>query len=291
MSSQNVSTTLVYMAYNTSTGAYVTGDQANHTLKLVKDGTEASPNNASVEVDSVNAPGAYKLTLTAAETQFGTVWLGGKSSTANVIIIPITATFELLPTALDANGMVKADVEDIAGTALATHAPGMMPSDVRDIVGAAVSTSAAQLGVNTVNIAGQAAALDANNRVKVDVDDWNGTAVGALPTNFSILAIDGTGNVSTTSNIKKNAASNAFMFVMTNPNSVPPNAPFAGLTVSGLVSIDGLPFQSLTNGVVEIGQGAYKINLAAADTNGNHLLFQFTATNANTLFLEVITQP
>lgn len=111
------------------------------------------------------------------------------------------------------------------------------------------------------------------------------------PANFNILSIDSNGNIATTSNIKKNTASNGFSFVMTNPNGNPPNSPFAGLTVSGSVSIDGAVFQNLTNSVVEIGQGAYKINLAAADTNGNHLLFQFTATNANTLFLEIITQP
>lgn len=138
MSSQGVSTTAVYMAYNTSTGGYQTGDVGNHTLRLIKDGTEAAPTNAPSEVDSTNAPGAYKLTMTAAETQFGTVWIGGKSSTANVILIPITLTFEILPTALDGNGNVKADVVDIAG--------------------AAVNPSAAQLGVNLVQIAASASA-------------------------------------------------------------------------------------------------------------------------------------
>lgn len=94
MSSQGVATTAVYLAFNTSTGAYVTGDVSNHTLKLVKDGTEASPTNSPSEVDSTNAPGAYKLALTTAETSYGTVWIGGKSSTSSVIIIPITLTFE-----------------------------------------------------------------------------------------------------------------------------------------------------------------------------------------------------
>jgi hypothetical protein len=197
MSSQGVATTIVYMAYNTSTGAYVTGDQANHTLKLVKDGTEASPTNSSAEVDSTNTPGAYKLALTAAETNFGTVWLGGKSSTANVIIIPITVTFEILPTALDANGFVKADVEDIAG--------------------ATVATGTAQLGINVVNWRGGAVpAVTVTGVPKVDVADWLGTAVTAAtagipdvntknknnaaaltdPTNFGSLGISAGGHIS-----------------------------------------------------------------------------------------------
>lgn len=138
MSSQGTSVTLVYMAYNTSTGAYVTGDVANHTLKLVKDGTEASPTNSPSEVDATNAKGAYKLVLTSAETSFNVVWLGGVSSTANVIIIPTQISFELLPTAapnasgglltfgtgagqmnVDGAGNVSSNLQKILGTASA----------------------------------------------------------------------------------------------------------------------------------------------------------------------------
>lgn len=198
MSSQGVATTLVYMAYNTSTGAYVTGDVANHTLKLVKDGTEASPTNSPAEVDATNTPGAYKLALTAAETNFGTVWLGGKSSTANVILIPITSTFEILPTAL----------------------------------------------------------------------------VG--------------GGVSTGSNIKKNTAQNNFMFVMTLSSN---NAPATGVVVGGFVYQDGGAQQSLTNSVTELSNGVYQVNLAAADTNCNHMLLRFTGANCNDRIIEIITVP
>lgn len=53
-------------------------------------------------------------------------------------------------------------------------------TDLESIVEVAVSTSTAQLGVNTVNIAGQAAALDANNLLKVDVEDWKAGVVPAV---------------------------------------------------------------------------------------------------------------
>ena len=48
------------------------------------------------------APGLYKITITATEAQcnFGTIC--GKSSTANVSIIPMSITFENLPTAVPA---------------------------------------------------------------------------------------------------------------------------------------------------------------------------------------------
>jgi hypothetical protein len=61
----------------------------------------------------------------------------------------------------------------VAGAAL-------VKSDVTDIAGAAVNTAAAQLGVNVVNIAGQAAALDINNLLKVDVEDWKAGVVPAV---------------------------------------------------------------------------------------------------------------
>lgn len=306
MSSQNVGTTLVYMAYNTSTGAYTTGDALNHTLKLVKDGTEASPTNSPSEVDSTNTPGAYKLTLTAAETQFGTVWLGGKSSTSNVIIIPITVTFEILPTALSGSN-VKADAQAINAVSTSsvttvnanvgttqpinftgTAGAALVKTDVTDIATVAVSTSTAQLGVNVVNIAGSAAALDANNRLKVDVDDWNGTTVGALPGNFSFLSINGSGAVSTQSNVKKNTAQSNFLFVMTNSTT---HVPQSGLTVAATRSLDGASFAPCANAVSEVGNGTYQINLAATDTNANHIMLRFTASSSDDLNIELITVP
>lgn len=136
MPSQGVSTAVVYLAYNTSTGAYVTGDVANHTIRLVKDGSEATPFYNPSEVDATNLPGAYRQGISVTETTFSTVVAGGKSSTANVILIPITLTFEVLPLALDANGNVKSDMEDIRG--------------------ATVSTTIAQVGTNLVSISGTA---------------------------------------------------------------------------------------------------------------------------------------
>jgi hypothetical protein len=57
-----------------------------------------------------------------------------------------------------------------------TGGSALIKSDMQDIAGSAVSASTAQLGVNVVNIAGQGAALDGNNLLKVDVEDIKGTA-------------------------------------------------------------------------------------------------------------------
>ena len=90
------------------------------------------------------------------------------------------------------------------------------------------------------------------------------------------------------SNIKKNAASR-LSFTMTDSTN---HNPATGATVSGSVSIDGAAFTSLTNTpATEISNGDYTIALAAADTNGNSLLFRFTATSCDDVNIFLLTQP
>jgi hypothetical protein len=87
MALKNQALILVYRAWNASTGLPVTGDSANHTLRLIRDGVAAAPTNAPAEVDATNAPGEYSLSLTAAEMNANSVTLSGKSATANVVIL------------------------------------------------------------------------------------------------------------------------------------------------------------------------------------------------------------
>ena len=84
----------MYHAVDESTGAYKTGDVANHTLRYIKDGVSSAPTNSPAEVDATNAPGAYKLVLTNAETNATLGYVVGKSSTANVQIRPVVIYYE-----------------------------------------------------------------------------------------------------------------------------------------------------------------------------------------------------
>lgn len=102
------------------------------------------------------------------------------------------------------------------------------------------------------------------------------------------INIDGSGNVPIVSNVKKNTASSGFMFVMTNAST---GAPMTGLTVTSQVAIDGGAFASTTNAVSEISNGWYKLNLAAADVNGNHIALRFSSAGANDTDIEIVTQP
>lgn len=78
---------ITYWAWNVSTNQPITGDAANHTIKLVQDGTEAAATNAPAEISAANEAGKYKLHLTAGDMNFNVISPGGKSSTANVVLI------------------------------------------------------------------------------------------------------------------------------------------------------------------------------------------------------------
>lgn len=81
--------TLSYLAWNTSTNTPQTGDEGNHTLRIIKDGVESTPAGSPSEIDATNLRGVYSITLTANEMQADALTFGGISGTANVEIIPI----------------------------------------------------------------------------------------------------------------------------------------------------------------------------------------------------------
>jgi hypothetical protein len=117
MPSRGQSLTVSFVAWDNTANVGKTGDAANFTLRWVKDGTSAAPTNTATEVDSTNAPGLYKLTLTSTECtcDFGT--LAGKSSTSGISILPISVSFEQLPTAApNANGGLP--ILSVSGTTL-----------------------------------------------------------------------------------------------------------------------------------------------------------------------------
>ena len=69
-----------------------TGDKAQFTLKLVKDGVLDGVDGSITEVDATNAPGMYWVPLTAAENTGSMITLCGVSSTSGVTIHPISWT-------------------------------------------------------------------------------------------------------------------------------------------------------------------------------------------------------
>lgn len=94
MAIKNQALTVCYVAWDTSANAGKTGDVANHTLKVITDGAAATPSNSPAEIDATNAPGVYKIALTADEMNGDAVTLAGKSSIASIVIIPVQVATE-----------------------------------------------------------------------------------------------------------------------------------------------------------------------------------------------------
>lgn len=92
---------------------------------------------------------------------------------------------------------------------------------------------------------------------------------------------------------KKNQALAAFPFLMV--SKADHTTPLRGLTITSLVSINGGTPQPTLNNAVELNgdlmPGMYIINLDAADTNGNTLVYTFMNPAADTRSIAVITQP
>lgn len=79
--------TITYLAWNYTTQTGQTDDAGNHTLRLIKSGIESTPGATPSEVDAVNTPGIYSLSLSPAEFA-GFTTLAGKSSTSGVSLVP-----------------------------------------------------------------------------------------------------------------------------------------------------------------------------------------------------------
>ena len=87
--------------------------------------------------------------------------------------------------------------------------------------------------------------------------------------------------------IEKNVAYPNFKFILrSSSNHI---TPMTGLTVTAQRSIDSGAFAACTNSVIEISNGAYYINLSASDLNGTSIMYFFSATGADSVFIVVKT--
>lgn len=103
------------------------------------------------------------------------------------------------------------------------------------------------------------------------------------------ILVDASGGVALSSILKKNTAISGFTFVMTDSTT---HAPATGKTVTAQRSLDGAAFATGTLGsVTEIAGGFYKIDLPAADLNGNVVALRFTATGCDDLPITLLMEP
>jgi hypothetical protein len=151
-------------AVDATTGLPKTGDSANMVFYVSKDdGTVtavASASGVPTECDSTNAKGDYKIALSQAETNADKLRFSGKSTTANVVVVPqtiYTAPANFTATAIDSSGRVNVDKTGYKlasdGMDQVTIEAGINARQALSLIGAACAGVATGLDTTTVTFA------------------------------------------------------------------------------------------------------------------------------------------
>ena len=116
-----------------------------------------------------------------------------------------------------------------------------------------------------------------------------GATINSQTVNRWLATFSIANRVSASPGVRQNVAFSNFLFYMTDSTN---HSALTGLTDASFTkqeSIDGASFTALSGTVSEIGVGWYKIDLTAAELNGNNVALRFAATGADTTNLSVIT--
>lgn len=260
---------LTGLAYNTSnlTGYYLREGASSTvaiTLATMTLGTWGT--GGFIVVDATNMPGTYQIGLPNAALASGAnsvlVYLQGAANMAPVIL-------EIELTAVNNQDAVRGGMTSLPNANAA--ASGGLPT----------------FGTGS----GQITAASGQVTVATNNDKTGYSLTQSFPSNFSSLAINGSGQVTYVpgeQQIKKNTALGNFAFLMVSTSDHV--TPVTGLTVTATRSIDGGAFSACANAVTELGSGIYLINLATTDLNGTVITLKFTASTADTRFVTIVTQ-
>lgn len=145
--------TLSYTTWSLVDNAPIDDDPANHSLFWIKDGTSAPTTNTPIASTVV---GECNIDLTSSETQAHTGKLVGTTTTDDVIIIPVSVSFQKLPDATPGTngGLPTVDINnyiagiqgtvntlDELGTRIDTSISNLNDITVSDILSATISGS------------------------------------------------------------------------------------------------------------------------------------------------------
>lgn len=188
MAIKNKSFVHKFLVWDTSNNVGKTGDNANITLKIVKDGGSVdAPSNATAEIDAVNLQGWYKITLTAAEMNANSVLIGGESVTADIVVLGVDIITEQGLVALDATVSKEATAAKDATVAKAATV-SKEATAAKDATVAKAATVA--LDATVAKESTRAAVVNAQVLDVMNVDTIAEPAAGAppaVPTAFEIL--------------------------------------------------------------------------------------------------------
>ncbi len=304
MPSRGQSCWLTYVAWNTATNTYASGDGVNHSIQLVKDGVEAAPTNAVFEIDGTARPGLYAVAATSAETQFNFVNIGGKSSTVNVVVIDRTYAFDQLPIPAPAangglltygsgagqlttgtSGAVACNVIQWLNQGVFGTSSGFLQVDVerwRTLTPATLAGAASNLvqttvsglvaNSNTTQIGGTAVAT-ASGIIQVNVTQWLGVAPATLDPNLLVqTTVSSVGVAAITSNAIDTTFSNAVADALLNRSSA---------IESGITPALALRYIAAGMGGVTAGAGTTTFTIQGINQAGTNRITATTTASGN----------
>lgn len=290
--------------------------------KISKDGG-ATANLNTLPAESPAGSGNVKVTVSATEAdcdQFSVIFhdAAGAEWCDMLVNVQTSATQidNLVRSTTPANTL---DIDADGNVTVGTIATGAVTADAiaADAIGAS-EIAASAIGADEIasgaigasEIAAAAIDADAIATDAIGADEIAASAIGAseiatdaigaaeiaagaiAADEFAQAAADkvwssASRTLTTIIGVKKNTALTNFEFLMR--AAADHITPAVGLAVSGSRSIDGAAFGPCANAVVEVGGGIYKIDLDAADVNGDVITFSFASGAADTTWLTVVT--
>lgn len=170
-------------AFDYSTGAPKTGDAANITMYVAKDGgaVTALTDTSATELSATNAPGWYQCDVTQTESNADVCLFTGKSSTANTTIVGqrvLTRPALFTTLGIDSTGSVKIQTGLKRNTALANFKFQMVDTAGAPLTGSTVSVSRCIDSATTFTSVGTATELSAGwYHISLATGDMNGTVI------------------------------------------------------------------------------------------------------------------
>jgi hypothetical protein len=273
----------------TSTGADATDFVDQVGVRLVDDLAFPATSGRSMVVDASGLVDANVVKV--GPTGSGTAQTA-RDIGASVLLSTGTGTGQLDFT----SGVVKANATQFAGQTITAGAGVTIPSSIASPtnITAGTITTATNLTTNndktgySVGTGGIAAASFAAGAI--DAAAIAANAIGS--SEFSQAAADvvwtsAARTLTSSTRVKKNTALAGFMFFMA--DSADHVTPKTGLTITAQRAIDGAAFGACANAAAEIANGIYKIDLSAADLNGNNIILKFTSAGADQTSILVVT--
>ena len=184
--------TVMVFAEDVANGGGKTGDSANITLRKVSDGTDGAIAGSVSEVSATNHPGLYSVTLTGGENNGDMMYVGGKSSSTDVVVTGCQWTNEVNVSAINEDEQSATDLKDFADAGYdpdTNKVQGVVLVDTTTANTDMRGTDSAALAVNYT--AARAGYLDNINGHTAQTGDnyarigANGSGLSAIPWNAS----------------------------------------------------------------------------------------------------------